>query len=277
MKRSQIAAGNFTYKYFPFTDFLDSMERLGLRKIELWSAEPHLYFEDYNYAQMTEIARKIRNRNLEVCCVTPEQYLYPVNIASLNPDTRKRSINYFKRAIDVAAELEAPKVLVSSGQCPIGGDREECRKRMLESLAELAHNACFKGTKIVFEPLPRKIDLIRRTEEVKTLLDEVGFYDGIGALMDFDISLRAGDTAEKFIRTFGRDFIHVHLNDGKPGGHMIPGEGVLPVEQALKELQEFGYQGDISFEVTDESVLLEPEEAMKKSLRFLEKTGVLKD
>ena len=49
------------------------------------------------------------------------------------------------------------------------------------------------------------------------------------------------------------------------------------MEQALKELQEFGYQGDISFEVTDESVLLEPEEAMKKSLRFLEKTGVLKD
>ena len=83
MKRSQIAAGNFTYKYFPFTDFLDSMERLGLRKIELWSAEPHLYFEDYNYAQMTEIARKIRNRNLEVCCVTPEQYLYPVSYTHL--------------------------------------------------------------------------------------------------------------------------------------------------------------------------------------------------
>lgn len=273
MKQTQIAVGNFTYKYYPFSFFLDSMERLGISRIELWLSESHLYLEDYNYSQIAEIAGKLKKRGIEVCCVTPEQYLYPVNIASLNPDTRKRSINYFKKAIDVAAETGAPKVLVASGHCCIGEDREECYKRMLESLTELAHNACFKGTKIVFEPMPRQIDLVRTAEEIKTLLDEIDFYSGIGAMTDFDISLRTEDTAEKFCEIFGENLAHVHVNDGNPGGHLIPGEGVLPVKQALAELAQYGYCSDVSLEVTDEKALRDPEEAVRKSLRFLKESG----
>ena len=42
-------------------------------------------------------------------CVTPEQCLYPVNIAAFDIAARNRSINVFKKTIETAAELEAAK------------------------------------------------------------------------------------------------------------------------------------------------------------------------
>ncbi len=275
MKWSQTAIGNFTYYYYPFEYFLDSMERLNIGKIELWLAEPHLCLEDCNYAGMRKFAQEIGKRELDICCVTPEQYQYPINIASLDADTRKRSVNYFKKAIDLAAELGSPKVLVASGHCPFGEDREEALKRMTEALTELAHNACFKGTQIVFEAMPRKIDLVRSASDVKKVLDKVGFYEGICGMIDFDICLRQEDFPDKYVELLGLDHIgHIHLNDGKPGGHFVPGEGNLPVKEALAQLERMKYGGDISVEVTNSIYFTEPEKAMEKTLRFLKNQSI---
>ena len=277
MKWSQIAVGNFTYYYYPFTYFLDSMEKWNIHNIELWLAEPHLCLEDCSYAGMKQFAQDIRKRNFRVCCVTPEQYQYPVNIASSDADTRKRSINYFKKAIDLAAELGAPKVLTASGHCPVGDDREEAWKRMLEGLTELAHNACFKGVQIVFEPMPRSIDLVKSAADVKKILDEVGFYEGIQAMLDFDICLRQKDMPEKYAELLGKSNIrHIHLNDGKPGGHLIPGEGVLPVKDALEELEQMEYAEDISIEVTNPAYYEAPDDAIWKTLGFLREQTAFK-
>ena len=71
MKWSQTAIGNFTYYYYPFEYFLDSMERLNIGKIELWLAEPHLCLEDCNYAGMRKFAQEIGKRESDICCVTP--------------------------------------------------------------------------------------------------------------------------------------------------------------------------------------------------------------
>ena len=109
MNWSQIAMGNFTYYYYSFAYFLDAMEKQNIDRIELWLAEPHLCLDDCSYAGMRQFSKMLRERNFKVCCVTPEQYQYPVNIASSDADTRKRSTNYFKKAIDLAAELEADR------------------------------------------------------------------------------------------------------------------------------------------------------------------------
>lgn len=277
MKWSQIAAGNFAYYYYSFAYFLDAMEKRNISNIELWLAEPHLCLEDCSYAGMHQFAQRLGKRNFKVCCVTPEQYQYPINIASLDADTRKRSTNYFKKAIDFAAELGAPKVLVASGHCPLGDDREEAWKRMREALTELAHNACFKGLQIAFEPMPRKIDLVRSASDVKRMLDEVNFYEGIQAIIDFDICLRRKDTPKRYAEILGKQNIrHIHLNDGNPGGHLVPGEGVLPVREALTELEDMGYTGDISMEVTNAVYFEKPDTATENTLQFLREQAVFK-
>ena len=52
---------------------------------------------------------------MAVSCVTPEQVMYPINIGASSKEERVRSIEFFRRYIDVANELECPRMLVTSG------------------------------------------------------------------------------------------------------------------------------------------------------------------
>ena len=64
--------------------------------------------------------------------------------------------------------------------------------------------------------------------------------------------------------------IHCHLLRLLPG-HLALGDGVLPLEQYLKELDEAGYEGYISLEVMNERYYFDPEPAIKQSVEYLKK------
>ena len=272
MKKEQIAVGNYTYPYHSFDYFLDSMQRLNVSRIELWAAEPHFYFEDCNLYECRQNGKKIRERGIEVCCVTPEQCQYPINIGARNVDARRRSVNFFRRAIDVAVELDAPKVLVTSGHHNYDDSAEDCWKWCVESLQELASYARLYGKYFVFEPLVREIDVVTRASQSKKLLDEVGQYDVLKAMIDVDEAARFGETPKDFLKEFGIEkFGHVHFMDGYPGGHLAPGDGKLPLNDYLDELDSAGYEGDIALEIMNSRYDAEPEKAIKQALDFFDR------
>lgn len=269
MKTSQLCIGNYTFGWYSFGYFLDSMEKLEVKKIELWAAAPHFPLEDINYHKARECGKNIKNHGMQVCCLTPEQYRYPINIAASDEDERRRSIAYFKKAIDIASVLECPKIIVASGHCCFDEDRSEAWKRNCEALCELAHGACFKGITVMFETMHRQIDLIHTAEEAKDVLDQVDFYPGIRAMIDLDTSWRFQETPKNFIDLFGlAHFGHVHLNDGLPGGHLAPGDGKLPLCNMLEELDRVGYCGDIALEVLNERYSHQPEDVVRRTIQF---------
>ncbi len=271
MKREQISVGSYTYPYHSLDFFLDSMQRLGVQKIELWAAEPHLYFADCNYYESAQIAQKIAARGIEVCCVTPEQCMYPINIGARSRDTRRRSVDFFRRAVDVAQQMSAPKVLVTSGHHNYDDSAQDCWNWCVESLGELADYAARRGVCLVFEPLVRPVDVVTRAEQARRMLDEVDRYDSLKGMIDVDESARFGQSPADFLRAFGLErFGHVHFIDGMPGGHLVPGEGALPMTRYLEELDQAGYTGDISLEIMNERYYAQPEQAIQKALDFFE-------
>lgn len=60
--------------------------------------------------------KKIRSHHLNVICYTPEQCMYPVNIASREKGIRDWSVNYLKRSLEIASQMEAPRTLITIGQ-----------------------------------------------------------------------------------------------------------------------------------------------------------------
>ena len=60
MKESQLSIGNYTYPLYSFDYFLNSMERMGVKQIELWAADPHLYFGDFTLTQVETLGKKIK-------------------------------------------------------------------------------------------------------------------------------------------------------------------------------------------------------------------------
>ena len=112
---SQVAAGNFHYRNYPFTYFLDSIARMGVKNIEIWAAAPHLCVDLVTQHEVSSIKKEIQHRNLKTICFTPEQCVYPINLAAKEHKLRQYSVEYFKRSIEISIELDCQMVLVTPG------------------------------------------------------------------------------------------------------------------------------------------------------------------
>ncbi|WHY66445.1 TIM barrel protein [Neobacillus sp. SuZ13] len=269
IKRSQITGMNFHYLHFPLDYFLDAMVKYEFEKIELWGAAPHLYVEDLSLAEIHSIKKGIDQRELEVVCFTPEQCMYPINLAAKETEIRERSIAYFKKSIDAALELEAPMVLVTAGWGYRNEDRHEALNRTQDSLAQLSSYAEKQGIILALEPLQKiESNLITTLPELKEMLGAVSSPHLKGMVDTIPLAVE-GEELASYFEQLQDDFVHIHFIDGNPSGHLAWGDGSLPLEKYLKTLGDYNYNRALTLEFTSSQYLIDPNEAVEKSLRSL--------
>ena len=78
----QFALGSFHYIRYPFSFFLDSAVRLGMKNIEIWGVAPHVYADDLDGPRLAALRAQIEQRGLNPACFCPEQTTYPLDISS---------------------------------------------------------------------------------------------------------------------------------------------------------------------------------------------------
>lgn len=265
---SNLVCGNYGYQLFSFEYFLDSMSNLEQSKIELWGVGPHLYQDDFTDDMVQSLHSKIQERGIEVICYTPEQCLYPINIASEEPHIRQRSINYLKRSLEIANMMEAEKTLITVGQGYRDKEKEPAWNRCVDALQMLGDYAKNMGSVIAFEHLTADTtNLCIKAEEVKQMLDQVN-HPWVKPMVDVDMAARIGEGAKDYIDIFKEDIIHVHFTDGSPGGHVALGDGVLPLESYISDLNNIHYNGYLTLEILSNKYVLDPESGYRKSLRW---------
>ena len=115
ISKSQISIMNIQYGYYPLEKFLDDAVRAGVEHVELWGAAPHFHLEDMTYTDVCRVRKQIEERGLSLVCYTPEQCIYPVNLAADSTVQRRRSLKYFEDNLRAAAELGTDKMLVTTG------------------------------------------------------------------------------------------------------------------------------------------------------------------
>lgn len=262
---------NITYRHYPFTYFLDSMQRLGLDTIELWVGEPHLFVYRNLLSNLQEIRKEIRKRNIEIACITPEQCVYPYNLASSDIDWRTKSFDYFKENIYVAAELESKMMLVTSGIGDYSVQNKESWNYALESITKLTTVAEEEGIMLVLEPLTTfETNLITNCYQVKKMINETK-SPAIKAMIDTVAMHLAGETPEDFFKHFSQDMIHFHLvdGDGHSDEHLSLGDGVLPIYDYLDNLKKNNYDGICTLEIMGSQYYQNPEYTLRKSIDFI--------
>ncbi|WP_144550469.1 sugar phosphate isomerase/epimerase [Bacillus sp. X1(2014)] len=269
IKRSQITGMNFHYLHFPLDYFLDAMVKYEFEKIELWGAAPHLYVEELSLAEIHAIKKGIDQRGLEVVCFTPEQCMYPINLAAKEPAIRERSIAYFKKSIEAAIELEAPMVLVTAGWGYRNEGRQEALNRTQDSLEQLSSYAEKQGIILALEPLQKiESNLITTLPELKEMLGTVSSPHLKGMVDTIPLAVE-GEELASYFEQLQDDFVHIHFIDGNPSGHLAWGDGSLPLEKYMKTLGDYNYNRALTLEFTSSQYLIDPNEAVEKSLRSL--------
>lgn len=270
LSRDQIAVMNIQYKYFPLTRFLDDAVKNEVGNVELWGAAPHFHLEDMTYREVCKIRREIERRNLNLVCFTPEQCVYPINLAAPAKEARTRSVKFFEDNIRAAGELGCRKVLVTSGTGYFDdSDAEEAWRWAVDNLYGLGELAAHYGMVLALEVLRRdESNLVYDLPSLTRMLEELG-HGSIGGMIDTIPMALAGESPARYLEALGEKLVHVHFIDGAPRGHLAWGDGVLDMRKYLEEFDTFGYEGYLSLEITDGRYFMNPSESVEKSVRQL--------
>jgi protein FrlC len=271
LKMEQLAGMNCHYVRHSLDYFLDSMCKLGIKNIELYDAGQHYFAEFFTAAMVKDLRKKIEDRGLKLICVTPDQVLYPYNIAASEDYLRKISIEHHVRTLYHTALLDCKLMLLTPGFGNLNESREEAWKRSAEAIHFLAERADSLGVSIGLEHLtPISSNLINTAADIRRMLDTVA-HPAVKALVDVVQVCTVGETLDEYFRILGKDLVHIHLVDGTPGGHLAFGDGELPMKEFMRTISRNNYTGFLSMEIAHRQYFMEPEKADEKSIALFQK------
>ncbi len=267
----QITGSNFAYQHLPFETFLDDMAALGRQKLELWGVAPHLHIPRLSNADARRIRGSVAARGLQTHCLTPEQVMYPVNVASPVAWLRNESIAMFRRAAELCAELGAQLLLVTPGRGYENEPVQAAWRRSVDAIGDIAGYAATLGVMCVLEPLQRvESNLVNDYRTLAAMTDEIGAAN-LGAVLDTVAMAVAGESVDDAFDALGARIRHVHLIDGRPAGHLAWGDGELPLAGYLAALDRRQYDGHLTFELFgDGSYARDPRSAVERCLAAVE-------
>lgn len=267
----QLCGSNFSYQHRPLEECFRDMAELGRKRIELWGIAPQAHVPWLSEEEAREIAQSAAGFGLEVICFTPEQVMYPVNIASPDERMREHGVDTFLRAAELAVELGASRLFLTPGRGFEGEPVEPAWQRAVDSLGRIVTRAESLGLDCVLEPLQRvESNLVNTAAQVRRMVAEVG-SPALGVALDTVAMSAAGETVDDYFAELGGLVRHVHLIDGTPAGHLAWGDGELPLAEILASLGNHEFSGPITVEMFgDGSYAFDPQPHLQRSLAAIE-------
>ncbi|MFC7391962.1 TIM barrel protein [Scopulibacillus cellulosilyticus] len=264
----EIAGMNITFKHYPFRYFLDCMDELGIKHIELWAGEPHLFVYRNVLGNIRKIRREIVRRNMTIVCYTPEQCIYPYNIASSDFHWRNKSIDYFKENIYAALELGANMMLITSGIGDFSVPKKESWEYASDSIFQLSKVAEEEGITLALEPLTKfESNLITDFKGTKKLIEEIQ-SPSLKGMIDTVAMQLAGETIEDYF-SICKELSHFHLidGDGQSDAHLALDDGTLRWRDYLLSLKQYHYEGACTLEIMGPDYYQNPKDTMMASIK----------
>lgn len=268
LKVDQIATANYPYYKWSLDYTLNSLESIGCKNMEFYACAPHFHVDDSDMNDCRAVKKKLKDHHLTPICFTPEQCMYPINIAAKNVNARKRSLDVYRRSLEFASEMEIPVCQFLSGFGCLDENDDDIWKRAVESVAALAVIAEAYGIDIALETSPKEYTATDTCKKIAQMIKDVG-SPNIKGMIDTATLGFMNETIEGAVADLGDNFRHLHVGDGVPNGHFAIGEGKLDIAHMFDVIDETGYKYAISLEILNDRYVRCPEEAMKKSYEWL--------
>lgn len=166
---------------------------------------------------------------------------------------RERRLNFLRRCVDIAAQLDSLCVSFWSGAAPPGTPEDAMFDVLADGCRSLAEYAGAKGVTLAFEPEPGM------------LVDTVGKYERLAAAVERDNfrltvdvgHLRCTETEPPaaLIRRVADRLANVHLDDMRHGvhEHLLFGEGEVQFEEVFAAFKAASYEGPACVELSRHS------------------------
>jgi predicted hexulose-6-phosphate isomerase len=171
-------------------------------------------------------------------------------LGSESKSTRERSLEIFKRAIDLSIDLGIRLILVPGADNYYQESDQDSLKWYLENLSKGFEWASNAGVILALENWDIQINTLTKTMEYVRYFNSPWFqvYPDIGNL------IFAGVDVVSQLEEVKGHIAALHVKDTLPGQlrYVAPGEGNVPFADAFEKLAEIGFQGPVVLELWTE-------------------------
>jgi len=184
-----------------------------------------------------------------------------------NPARRAVRVDFLRRAIDLAAELESGVVSFWSGILRDDASEEAAMERLVEALRPVIEHAEARGVRLAFEPEPGMfIDTFDRFAELDQRINH--------PLFDLTVDLGhvhclESEPVAHYIERWGPRIANIHIEDMEKGvhEHLMFGDGTMDFPPIIEALKRVGHQGGLHVELSRHGHM--GAEAVKRARDFL--------
>lgn len=173
-----------------------------------------------------------------------------LRLLSQEPEMMKKSVDYLNKVVDLAADFEAPTVIVGSGgitrNFEPGWDRPKSIACMQEVLHTVGDHAEEKGVVLAVEAINRyETQFLNTMQEASEFVLQID-HPNVRTMADtYHMNIEEKDPADS-VRKYGYLLQNLHLADSN---RMAPGDGHFDFESVVRALKDIGYSKVCSYEV----------------------------
>ncbi len=256
----------------------DAIAAAGYGHVELLADRPHLWPPKLDAATLARLRRRLADLGLTVAALNantavgyyrdpPDEPLFGPSLCHPNADLRRWRIDFTRRALEVAAELEAPVVTITAGRARPGCPPETAWPLLVDAVGELAAAAERLGVRIALEYEPGL--LIERASQATALFAAVA-SPALGLNLDVGHAWVVGEAPAAVVREMGTSrLFHLHLEDirDRVHYHRVPGDGEIDFAALFAALADVAYDGAAAVELY--TCVDAPEAAARAARDFL--------
>lgn len=233
-------------------DALGVIADLGYVGVALTLDHAHLdpYAAD-SAGRVAAVAQLLDRLGLAVVVETGARYLLDPrrkHSPTLLDDNAAKRVGFLKRAIDIAADLNAEAVSFWAGVRPADVDEQTAWDRLISGCAQVTEYAEKRFVRLGFEPEPGM--LVESIDQWAQLKSNLG--DSFRLTLDIG-HCRAIEpySVEECVRKAAPHLVNVQIDDMRRGEHehLEFGEGEIDFPPVLRALKEVGYTGLVAVEL----------------------------
>ena len=252
---------------------INSIAKTGFDGIEIVLDVPHAFLP-ITKSRIKNIKKNIGQNQLEITNLNANTVVgwyknksnikkFEPSLSNLNDKMRKWRVKNIKQSIDLAEELDAPSISITSGLGK-NSTKKESLKRFRYSLDNILPYAEKKRILVGIEYEPGL--LIEKIDDLKPFLSNE--YKNLGVNFDVCHAAVLGENIPKIIKKLGKKLFHIHISDckNKIHYHLIPGKGEINFKTMYSALTEINYKGFLTAELYPYSA--NPEKAAKETIRY---------
>lgn len=275
-----IKLGCCTLAYASTTQLEEAIRRIakaGYKGLDIYTGTPHLFPGDYPTEERRAVKNLIESLDLELTgfSLCGGRLGLQYNFSNPKESVRKRTTQYYKDNLELAAEIGCPLINVLTGHVLYGTSLEQGWNWTIECLQDLVGMAEEKDIILGLHP-----QIIGESPLMVTIDDSLKIIRELNSRIMKIIF----DTAQQNItyRNFGDDirkaadyliYVHAADNNGIQWVHYPPGRGTVDWEGLIRALKEINFNGYISLQpfadtpVDNDSWIRESKEYMERILR----------